>query len=209
VAADHARYDAWRAGRASVLQKASVPSVNVVTATEWARDDRLASATPVAEREIAIENASVNGPRPSGRRFGVLVHALLAAAPIEASSDEIHDLAALHARVLAAPDEERDAAAAVVARVMRHSLMDGARAAMAAGRRCHREAPITFVRDGAVIDGQIDLAYETVNGWTVVDFKTDAELGASEDAYRRQIAIYAGALSEITGRPASGVILRI
>ena len=92
---------------------------------------------------------------------------------------------------------------------MRHPLLDGARTALGAGRRCHREAPITIVRDGAVIDGQIDLTFETADGWIVVDFKTDAELGASEDVYRRQVALYADALTEITGRPSRGVVLRI
>jgi ATP-dependent exoDNAse (exonuclease V) beta subunit len=65
------------------------------------------------------------------------------------------------------------------------------------------------VRDGVVIDGQIDLAFDNGRGWTVVDFKTDAELGASEDDYRRQVALYAEALTDITGRPAAATILRL
>jgi ATP-dependent exoDNAse (exonuclease V) beta subunit len=60
-----------------------------------------------------------------------------------------------------------------------------------------------------VIDGQIDLAFENGRGWTVVDFKTDAELGAAEADYRRQIALYAEALTAITGQPASATILRV
>ena len=35
VAADRARYDAWRAGRAEALQRAARPSLDVVTATEY------------------------------------------------------------------------------------------------------------------------------------------------------------------------------
>ena len=225
VAADRARYDAWCAGREGILRRAEAPSMNVMTATEWAKEmaglkpgpttakiAELLGPTTVSsspERAITIEDASVPGARPSGRRFGVLVHALLAAAPVDANAGQISDLAALHARVLAAPDDERDAAATVVARVMTHALMNGAREAMAAGRRCHREAPITLARDGAIIDGQIDLAFETSDGWVVVDFKTDAELGASEEVYRRQVALYADALAQITGRPARAVILRI
>jgi len=60
-----------------------------------------------------------------------------------------------------------------------------------------------------LIDGQIDLAFETGGGWRVIDFKTDAELGASDEVYRRQVALYAEALAAITGTPASGSILRL
>jgi ATP-dependent exoDNAse (exonuclease V) beta subunit len=84
-----------------------------------------------------------------------------------------------------------------------------ARAAVKRGRPCRREAPISIVRDEKLIDGQIDLVFETDDGWVVVDFKTDAELGLSEDTYRRQVALYAEAVTAITGTPASATILRL
>ena len=174
-----------------------------------APDEASAQSDARASASVTVEDATIPGPRPSGRRFGVLVHALLAAVPIDAAERQVRDLAALHARVLAAPEDERDAAVLLVTRVMRHATMADARHAIASGYRCHREAPITMARDGAVIDGQIDLAFETAGGWVVVDFKTDAELGASEAVYRRQVSLYAEALAQITGRPARGVILRI
>ena len=62
---------------------------------------------------------------------------------------------------------------------------------------------------GTWVEGQFDLAFEDGDGWTVVDFKTDAELDASLDGYRRQVALYARAISAATGRPARGVLLRI
>jgi ATP-dependent exoDNAse (exonuclease V) beta subunit len=111
--------------------------------------------------------------------------------------------------MLGATDSERDAAATVVERTLGHPVLDQARAAVAAGRSCRREAQVSIVRDSALIDGQIDLAFDTGDGWTVVDFKTDAELGDAEEAYRRQVALYADALAAITGRPARGLILRV
>ncbi len=63
--------------------------------------------------------------------------------------------------------------------------------------------------DGTLVDGQIDLAFETADGWTVVDFKTDAEIGAAEENYRRQVALYAHAIRQVTGRPARGLLLRV
>jgi ATP-dependent exoDNAse (exonuclease V) beta subunit len=60
-----------------------------------------------------------------------------------------------------------------------------------------------------LVDGQCDLAYEDRDGWVVVDFKTDVVLSASDDAYRRQLALYADAIARATGRPARGVLLRV
>ena len=62
--------------------------------------------------------------------------------------------------------------------------------------------------DGANLDGQADLAYETADGWVVVDFKTDVMM-ATDDGYRRQVALYAEAISRATGLPARGVLLRV
>ena len=204
VAADRARYDAWKQQRAEAIAAASAPSMPVVTATEWVRTsaERIGGAVTVFE-------SAVPGTRPSGRRFGILVHAILGATPLDASPDVVRDLAFLHARVLGAPDTERDAAAIIVERTLAHEVMQQARDAHGAGRACRREAPISFVRDGVLIDGQIDLAYQTATGWVVVDFKTDAELGASEDIYRRQVALYADALASITGIPATAAILQV
>jgi ATP-dependent exoDNAse (exonuclease V) beta subunit len=230
VEADRDRYLTWRARRDAIRERAATPSMHVMTATEWAKSfapepaeeaepeaatglplfDTVASTLPPPRTaSVTIEDASVADPRPSGRRFGVLVHALLAAAPLDASAEQLANLAALHARVLGATDAEREVAAAVVARALAHPLLRAAQAASARGGRCRREAPIT-IRDGdRLIDGQIDLAYEDGHGWVVVDFKTDAELGAAEEAYRRQVALYADALSRITGRPARATILRV
>jgi ATP-dependent helicase/nuclease subunit A len=204
VSADRARYGAWQQARADVQVRASKPSLDVVTATEWVRTRNEGS-----RNDVTIEDAALAGPRPAGRRFGVLVHALLGAVPIDATWEQIQDFATLHARMLGAPDEERAAAAAVVDRTLKHDVLADARAALAAGRPCRREAAISIVRDTTLVDGQVDLAFQTADGWTVVDFKTDAELGHAEDVYRRQVALYADALAALTGEPARGMILRI
>ncbi|MBA3270047.1 MAG: ATP-dependent deoxyribonuclease subunit A, partial [Acidobacteria bacterium] len=212
VAADRARYDAWKQTRAQRRERAAQPSLDVVTATEFVKGEGGdgTSFTAGGSPNVTVLDASVAGPRPSGRRFGVLVHALLAAVPLDAAPHDIRDFALLHARILGAPDDERDAATAVVESALTHEVLQEARAAASAGRACRREAPISIVRDGTLIDGQIDLAYESAAGeWNVVDFKTDADLGGAEDIYRRQVALYAEALAAITGTPARATILRV
>jgi ATP-dependent exoDNAse (exonuclease V) beta subunit len=210
VAAHRYDYERWRRERERVNARAAQPSVRVVTATEFVRSVDAAGGQPaLSVEDVAIHDASMAGARPSGRRFGVLVHALLANIPLDAAPEDVESFAQVHARLLGASAEERAAASVIVQRTIDHEIWREARAAAASGRACWREAPISFVRDGVLIDGQLDLAYETAHGWIVVDFKTDAELRTTDDVYARQAALYAEALSAITGIAARGVILRV
>jgi ATP-dependent helicase/nuclease subunit A len=226
VAEDRDRYEQWRRDRAEVHARASIASMPVTTATEFVRarldtsvsagllpfdvhDADPVDAFPSASDVAVLDAAASRNGRPGGRRFGVLVHALLASAPLDATRERISSLAAVHARVLGATDEERAFAVDVVERALQHELFDRAREAAAAGRACRREVPITIPQDGVLIDGQLDLAFDDGKAWTVVDFKSDAELGDADKIYRAQVALYVDALAAITGRPATGVILRI
>ena len=76
----------------------------------------------------------------------------------------------------------------------------------AAAERCWRELPISVPVGHGVLDGVIDLAYETEGRLVVVDYKTDAL--ADDDAlrsrfarYRPQAGAYAFALERVLGRP--------
>lgn len=151
--------------------------------------------------------------RPSGVRFGALVHAVLALVPLDASDDVVRRLVAQQARVLAATTEEREACVPTVVAALRHPLFDRGRAAQARGR-LRRETPLAFIDDrgagDAVVEGIIDLAFEEDAGWVVVDFKTDHELeGVPLDTYQRQVGLYADGIARATGRPASGILLRL
>ena len=194
------------------------PSLRIATATE------IATAAPEPENAqdrqdspaVVIEDASqFIEARPSGKRFGTLVHALLASLPLDATAGTIDDLTALHAKLFAATDEERSAAAAMALALTRHARWQSARAAAAAGKRVWREVPVTMRlpevsgQPPGLIDGQVDLAYETDAGWVVVDFKTDIEIVSAQDAYKQQVALYAEAVAKATGKPATGVLLRV
>jgi ATP-dependent exoDNAse (exonuclease V) beta subunit len=78
-----------------------------------------------------------------------------------------------------------------------------------------REAPVSLRIDGdpgtppTIVDGQVDLAYETDAGWVVIDFKTDIEIASAQEAYQQQVGLYAEAVSRATGMPATGVLLRV
>jgi ATP-dependent exoDNAse (exonuclease V) beta subunit len=55
----------------------------------------------------------------------------------------------------------------------------------------------------------VDAAFEDEQGWTVIDFKTDAELSDRLAEYRRQVGLYVRAIGEATGRPCRGILLRV
>lgn len=164
---------------------------------------------------VLVEDAAqLNEGRPSGKRFGTLVHALLATVPLTADTAEVNELAALHAKLFGAKDDERAAAAAIANNLLKHPRLRAAREAEAGGRRVWREVPVTLRIDDRtgtphLVDGQVDLAYETADGWVVIDFKTDIEIAAAQDAYKQQVALYVEAVSKATGQPATGILLRL
>ena len=214
VAADRARYQQWRDRRQSTLLAGATPSLRVMTATDWARasvDGAIDMPPEIAEAATRIEvfAEDVADPtRPSGKRFGTLVHALLAHVALAAGPAEIAQMSAVQARMLGATDDERAAASTVAGEVLRHPLVARARAAAAAGRVCRREVPLVVTVAGVLVDGQADLLWDDGDRWMVVDFKTDIDLGGSVPAYARQVALYLEALRRATGRAATGAVLR-
>jgi ATP-dependent exoDNAse (exonuclease V) beta subunit len=60
-----------------------------------------------------------------------------------------------------------------------------------------------------LLEGIIDLAFLEKGAWTVVDFKSDADLKARRADYKRQLQWYSAALSRITGLPVNGWILGV
>ena len=73
-----------------------------------------------------------------------------------------------------------------------------------------RESPILLREpDGLVVEGVLDLAFRTSEGWMVVDFKTDQELTDAKAAYEAQVRLYARAVSEATGLPSEGALLLV
>jgi len=201
------RYGAWQERRRQAIERGAEPSLVVHTVRDRALERGEAEGHDVEVRVVyAGPDAS---PRPGGRRFGVLVHAALAAVPLDGGSDRVAEVLAVERRIVGATDEEAAAAAAAVSRAL--DVPDVRRAAaVSRGGRCHREMPVSFTDSaGAVIEGIVDLAYETEDGWTVVDFKTDADWDANVDVHRRQVQLYARGIALATGRPVRGVLLRV
>ena len=173
-----------------------------------------------------METIRIDFSRPHGKRFGVLVHAILSLVPLNADRGSVSNIATVQGRILGTSEEEVTAAIETVLRALSHPLIKRAAAAAVAGK-CRREVPVTIrVEDGLgesvgplfetvdrriMVEGIVDLAFQEQDGgvWTVVDYKTDFELKGRLDDYRVQVGLYASAIARATGSEAKAVLLRI
>jgi ATP-dependent exoDNAse (exonuclease V) beta subunit len=215
VADGRTRYDRWRQARRQARTAGGVPSAAVVTVREWTSDP--SRGLPAAAAAVTVTTASVDGGEPAERSemvggvaFGMLVHAVLAEAPFDASRDLLEAIARSEGRVLGLGGGHAMVAAERAARVLRHDVLVRAGAAAARGA-CRRETPVTCtLDDGTLLEGVVDLAFEEQGHWIVVDYKTDREIAAAgEDRYRRQVALYGAAVAQATGSRAAGILLRV
>ena len=155
----------------------------------------------------------VGGPgRPRAKRCGTFVHAGLAAVDLDADRPVIEVATRLHGRLLDALTEEIEAAVGVVSLTLAHPLVRRAAVAARSGR-CRRETPVAvMLADGTLVEGVIDTAFyedDPEAGWTVGDFKTDVDIDAHLDEYRRQVGLYSLAVERASGVPARGVLLPV
>ena len=202
-------HEVWTAKRAEMLAAGIAPAITIATATELALE-RPAQGLEFAG-EIAIEETRRDRGRPHGKKFGTLVHLTMLRAGFGADASEVASIAGSAGRMIGASEEEVASATAAVVAALESPLIQRARAADTVMREC----PLMVrLEDGVMAEGIADLAFaEGINRdakWTVVDFKTDLEIGASRiDEYRSQIGLYIHAIRQSTGQRATGAILWI
>lgn len=195
--AEHTR---WSERRSQLIETGSRPTLQLSLASEVKEPP---ADTP---GEILVESTARPSGRPSGTRFGALVHNTLRDVPLSAARPQIEAAARLQARILGAENDEVAAAVGAVLNALRHPLLERARAA----RRCHREYPVVLhLNSNNLLEGVIDLAFEEDAAWIVVDFKTDADASQLGERYRAQVSWYAEALRRIMQRPVKAYLLAV
>src|SRR5262249_30460653 len=203
VQADLQRYTDWRVRRAAAVGQGAEPSLSGQAAPESA--EAMKGAAP----EVQTVEVPRDVDRPSGRRYGALVHAVLATMPLDADPQQIEQTARLQGRILGATGHEIESAGAVAQRVIRHPIMERARRAAASGN-CRRETPVALRQpDGAIVDGIVDLAFLGNGTWIVVDFKSDRKLERGLTVYQRQVGLYAAAIRSATGLKTAPVLMQV
>ncbi len=193
-------HGAWAERRQGAVARASAPSVVAAPVTE------LAKQTFGAARDHAVETTQAERRgRPRGARFGSLVHAILAQAPLSADRVLTLALSASLSRIMGATEEETELAAEAAALALEHPLLRAARAST----DVRREVAVSWqLADGRIAEGVIDLAYRTESGWLIVDFKTD-QVTVGVQQYSAQLQLYVEAVERATGEPARGVLLQV
>ncbi|HET9372923.1 MAG TPA: 3'-5' exonuclease, partial [Vicinamibacterales bacterium] len=192
-------YREWHASRLRAIDLGSTPTLAVQQVTQ-----RVRVRSPQSLPHIGVARISAPATRPGGRRFGTLVHSVLALTPLDADRTAVDALARIEGRLTGASDEEIAAAVECVLSALEHELFSRARAAQAEGR-CRREVPVIYrADDGTLLEGAIDLAFEESGSWTVVDFKTNDS--SPTDAHRRQLAHYIEAVRQASDKPVSGTL---
>ena len=209
VDADLRNYDAWKRAKKEMVSVAATPSLVVRTAREQAELLAEAGGRPGDGDPVELIELPIDPQRPPGPRFGSLVHAVLSTVPLEPGADPSR-VAELYGRTLGATDTEVAGAIAVVRTALEHQVFRRAHTANAPGD-CRREVPVSArLDDGTLVEGVVDLAYkDEAGGWTVVDFKTDRELGAALDVYKHQVALYADMIARATGDVTHSVLVRV
>jgi len=193
-------YKGWVEKRERAGAASQTKQFDIFTASET-------SSSPTDfEVEVSIESIEKNAGRPTGARFGTLVHTILRDAALDADHAAVSALAAVHGRLLGGTAEEIEHATKSAGAALSHPLLARARLAT----RVHREYPILLRLDGSrVLEGVIDLAFEADGAWNIVDFKTDADLASSRAHYKRQLQWYSLAISRLNKMPVRAYLLSI
>ena len=162
---------------------------------------------------LAVTLETVPGKRtgrPRGKRFGTLVHAMLASVNFRGDATHVQRVGANHARLVGATPEERDAAIIAVRNALAHPLLVRAAAAEDRGA-LRREVPVVVGTAAGLVEGVVDLAFsddaDGTETWTVIDFKTDAEIDYRRPVYEAQVRDYATAITAATNAPSRAVLL--
>ncbi len=198
-----AAHAAWQAQRATRLSEGAKASVEAESVTKRAH----AAFEAGEPAEIAIERVAVaREGRPQGRRFGELVHEVLARVPRDADRAAVERVGALQGRLFGAPASHVEAAIEAAHAALDHPLMQRA----FASESLRREAPVLLeLPDGGLAEGFVDLAFREGGRWTVVDFKTDVDVSERQAVYAHQVRLYVEAIARATGEPAEGCLLLV
>jgi ATP-dependent helicase/nuclease subunit A len=199
-------YESWRASRDEAIVSGARPTLTVRTVTELAQSLDAEPATTSLEI-IDVTGREAPRDRPSGVRFGTLVHAVLSLVPLDAGRDTIRAVAETQGRIVGASEQEVAATIESVTAVLAHPLLQRAREAAQNGT-LRREFPVVALSGDTLVEGAVDLFIDDAEG-LVIDFKTDRDPEVDFGQYERQVAFYCEALGRLRTSTPRGVLMRI
>lgn len=192
--------DAFILRRAELLRRAEMPRTVAATGVAHLAD---AAAQEEVERPEEVRAGTVERRGRAGTAVGRAVHGVLQLINLE-TGEGLEDLAQAQALVEGVADRA-DEVRALVTAALESQLV---RRAVASGRYW-REVYVGVPVGELVLEGFIDLLFDTPEGLYVVDYKTDRLLDDEDAAtkahhYALQGASYANALQAALQRPIAG-----
>lgn len=181
----------WIAGRLALVTRNSRPHTLAATAIAHAGEEPPEKPEPRED-----EHAPWRRGR-AGTAIGRAVHAVLQTID-HATLEGLHDAARAQSAAEGVPDRAREIADLVRTACASQPVRD----ALASGRswrELYVATPIETGEGTVLVEGFVDLLYRTADGYSVVDYKTDAVRGEADidramEGYRLQGAAYALAL---------------
>ncbi len=229
------KYHEWEREREAAIESGSAKTRSVVTVKALAKMEPAPAADVLWIEIPRPPDETGRGDRndgesdsEAGARLGRLVHDILERVALTADRDEVEKMASLLALAVGCTAQQVELGTELALRILRHEILDRARAALAGGGQLLREVPVSFRQDPVVsrqetevgeppeqatpsdtiVEGVADLAFlEQNGGWVVVDFKTDLDPQSARSEYASQVARYVEAFRRTTGKPVVGVVL--
>lgn len=202
---------AWQERRDRAHTLGKVTSLRSLPVTQALDAGEGAALIPVPI-PVRVEKLSREKGRPSGARFGTLVHAVLASLSPEDDTqvsalvpDQARALSRYWARHLGAPDDEFEAAASLATKFAQSAMWKR----MQRAHEVRREMPLFWRHGECTMEGVADLVLVEDEKVIVVDFKTDTPTEDVRARYEAQLAFYAAALTELFAKPCEGVLLLV
>lgn len=145
----------------------------------------------------------IQGRGRYGTAIGRAVHGVLQTVSLE-SEEGLATLATIHAEAEGIAELSDEVASLAASAIASEEIQ------LAIQNRYWRELHVACPIGEQIVEGYVDLVYETEQGLVVVDYKTDQvepnEIDLKVDRYRLQGATYAVALEETTRQPVSSVV---
>ncbi|MBO0685413.1 MAG: PD-(D/E)XK nuclease family protein, partial [Candidatus Dormibacteraeota bacterium] len=186
TAAHAAGEESWLEGRRTLLAARAGP--------------RLETATGLA----GPDEGEPTGGGKAGTALGRAVHAILQVVDLS-TLEGLDDLARAQAEAEQIPDQANE-----VADLVRAACESAPVREAVASNRYWREVPVGGRVDGTILEGVVDLLYETDEGLVVVDFKTDrvaaGDIDSRMEQYRPQGEAYRQLVGQATGRPVARTV---
>ena len=192
-----AAFEAWRGAHERALEVGREPTLDAQRLSEIAR-----KPLALADVECEVEHVAIDAPRPSGRRFDVLLTMVLRELALDDTAERVAIVARGRGRAMGASEDEIDAARTAAIAALAHPRVIEARGGT-------RAVSVALATDaGPIGRGVIDVVHEQGASALALTFVPARDDGKEpSEAERKEHALAATALMRAWGIDVRAVLL--